>query len=48
MIKHLIVISACFLTLGCSVVQYLPSSSCESVEYVRVGNQVEVKASCRV
>jgi hypothetical protein len=36
------------LSTGCSLVQWLPSSACEYVEYVRVGDQVEVKASCRV
>lgn len=33
---------------GCSLVQWLPSSSCEHVKYERVGNQVEVEASCRL
>lgn len=35
-------------TQGCSLVQWLPSSNCEYVEYVRVQNQVSVKADCQV
>jgi hypothetical protein len=33
---------------NCSLVQWLPSSSCEHVKYERSGNQVEVEASCSV
>lgn len=29
---------------GCSLVQYMPSSDCEKVEYKRVGNKASVKA----
>jgi hypothetical protein len=43
-----ICIAFAILSTGCSLVQFLPSSSCEYVEYIRVGDQVEVKASCRV
>jgi hypothetical protein len=31
---------------GCSLVQWLPSSSCERVTYDRVGNKVTVLAEC--
>jgi hypothetical protein len=33
---------------GCSLVQWLPSSSCEEVTYQRLKNQVEVYARCKV
>jgi hypothetical protein len=33
---------------GCSMVQWLPSSSCEHVKYERTGDYVEVDAQCRV
>jgi metal-sulfur cluster biosynthetic enzyme len=43
------VICALCLTLsGCSLVQLLPSSSCQYVEYVRVDNVVNVKAVCNI
>lgn len=35
-------------TQGCSLVQWLPSTNCEYIEYVRVQNQVSVKADCEV
>jgi len=31
---------------GCSIVQLLPSSACEYVNYERTQNHVEVIASC--
>ncbi len=33
---------------GCSLVQWLPSSSCDYVRYERIGQEVEVEALCRV
>lgn len=33
---------------GCSLVQWLPSSSCEEVTYQRLKNKVEVYARCTV
>lgn len=41
-------IAAMLVLPGCSLVQWLPTSSCEYVEYLRVGDQVTVKAECRV
>jgi len=36
------------LSTGCSLVQLLPSSNCDYVEYVRVGNHVTAKVECEV
>jgi len=33
---------------ACSLVQLLPSSDCQYVEYVRVNNLVTVKAECEL
>ena len=33
---------------GCSVVQWLPTSSCEHVKYERTHDYVKVEAQCRV
>lgn len=36
------------LLSGCSLVQWLPSSSCEYVKYERIKSDVYVEALCRV
>jgi uncharacterized protein YceK len=33
---------------GCSLVQWLPSRSCEYVKYERIKNDVQVQAECKV
>ncbi len=45
--KVLLIIS--LLTLSsCSLVQLMPSSDCQYIEYVRVDNLVTVKAECEL
>lgn len=44
----LLLVMLCLTLSSCSLVQWLPSSNCEYVEYVRVQNQVSVKAECQV
>jgi hypothetical protein len=41
-----LILTACIS--GCSLVQWLPSSSCEEVTYQRIKNKVEVYARCDV
>lgn len=36
------------LLTGCSLVQWLPSSNCDYVEYKRVSRDVTVYAECEV
>jgi hypothetical protein len=37
------------LLAGCSIVQWMPSSACDQVQYTRVGDEVEVHAEgCKV
>lgn len=48
MFRILVALLLAMMMAGCSLVQWLPSSSCEHVKYERVGNQVEVEASCRL
>jgi hypothetical protein len=43
-----ILICLFLLSTGCSIVQWIPSSNCDYVEYIRVGNEVNVKAECKV
>jgi hypothetical protein len=45
-IKLLILIPLIYQITACSLVQWLPSSSCERVTYDRVGNKVTVLAEC--
>jgi uncharacterized protein YceK len=33
---------------GCSLVQWMPSSSCDHVKYERIKNDVQVQAECKV
>jgi hypothetical protein len=44
--KKRIVLFVLLTLSGCSLVQWLPSSSCERVTYDRVGNKVTVLAEC--
>lgn len=44
----LLLVMLCLILPSCSLVQWLPSSNCEYVEYIRVQNQVSVKAECQV
>jgi uncharacterized protein YceK len=46
--KRMLIILLAVMLSGCSLVQWLPSSSCEHVKYERIGRQVEVEASCSV
>jgi hypothetical protein len=46
MAHYLMTITLCVMLGGCSIVQFLPSSSCERVTYDRVGNKVTVLAEC--
>jgi hypothetical protein len=46
--KNLIALILLACLSGCSLVQWLPSSSCEEVIYQRLNNQVEVYARCKV
>jgi hypothetical protein len=48
MFKLLILIPLIYQLTACSLVQWLPSSSCEEVTYQRLKNQVEVYARCKV
>jgi hypothetical protein len=48
MANRLVTITLCVMLGGCSLVQWLPSSSCEEVTYQRLKNQVEVYARCKV
>lgn len=41
-------IFAILSTQACSLVQWLPSSNCDYVEYVRFKNHVDIKAECEV
>lgn len=44
--KTIILLAACLS--GCSLVQWLPSSSCEYVKYERTKDVAHVEALCRV
>lgn len=44
----LLLVTLCLTLSSCSLVQWLPSTNCEYVEYVRVQKQVSVKADCEV
>lgn len=46
--KHWLILWLLILLTGCSLVQWLPSSACEQVNYQRLGNEVEVYAKCTV
>jgi hypothetical protein len=47
-LKRLNVYFIALLLSGCSIVQLLPSSSCETVTYERVARNVTVYAECRL
>lgn len=42
------IILLCLLLSGCSLVQWLPTSNCQKVEYIRIDTHVSVKAECEV
>lgn len=42
----IIILMASTICSGCSLVQWLPSSSCEYVKYERVQNQVHAEVDC--
>jgi hypothetical protein len=48
MMKTTFLLMATIWLSGCSLVQWLPSSSCEKVKYERVGNKVKVNAECEI
>jgi hypothetical protein len=43
---HWLCIAISLFLCSCSIVQFLPSSSCERVTYDRVGSKVTVLAEC--
>lgn len=48
MANRIVTITLCVMLGGCSLVQWLPSSSCERVTYERVSRNVTVYAECKV
>jgi hypothetical protein len=44
----LITLCLALLLSGCSLVQFMPSSACEYINYERIGDKVTLKAECDV
>lgn len=42
------ILFAILSTQACSLVQWLPSSNCDYVEYIRFKNHVDIKAECEI